>query len=325
MKARSLVVCLSFAAAALVTVCGSAAAQTYPSRPIRFLLPFAPGGIGDLTARLVAQKMSESIGQQVVVENRPSAGMILSATSALQAPADGHMMVLAGNGTAISATLFKSLPYNILTDFMQVSTLASFDLVLLVHPDSKFASLAQMIAFAKSNPGKLNLGTVSIGSTQNLSAELFKSLAGVEAQIVPFKGTPALIAALRSNNVDVVFEFVPPVLGQIKGNAVRALAVASARRHPLLPDTPTAAESGLPGYRVSSWNAVSVRANTPRPIIDRVNREIVAAVNSPEVKQKLHDLGAEAHPATPEQTRELMISEIARWKAVIERANIPRQ
>lgn len=325
MEARALVLCRWLAATALAAICSAAAAQTYPFKPIRFFLPFAPGGIGDLTARLVAQKMSENIGQQVVVDNKPGAGMILSATAALQAPADGYTMILAGNGTAISATLFKSLPYGILTDFMQVSTLASFDLVVLVPPDSKFASLAQVVAFAKNNPGKLNLGTVSIGSTQNLSAELFKSVTGIEAQIVPFKGTPALIAGLRSNSIDVIFEFLPPVLSQIRGNAVKALAVASAQRFPGLPDTPTAAESGVPGFQVSSWNAVSVRANTPRPIVDRLNREIVAALNSADVKQKLQDLGAEARPSTPEQTRELMVSEIARWKTVIERANIPRQ
>ena len=325
MKARGPVFCRWLAAAALAAICGAAVAQTYPSKPIRFFLPFAPGGIGDLTARLVAQKMSENLGQQVVVDNKPSAGMILSATAGLQAPADGYTMVLAGNGTAISATLFKSLPYSILTDFTQVSTLAAFDLVVLVPPDSRFASLGEVVAFGKNNPGKLNLGTVSIGSTQNLSAELFKSVTGIDAQIVPFKGTPSLIAALRSNSIDVVFEFVPPMLSQIRGSTVKALAIASAKRFPGLPATPTTAESGLPAFQVSSWNAVSVRANTSRAIVDRLNREIVAALNSPEVKQKLQDLGAEARPSTPEQTRELMVSEIARWKAVIERANIPRQ
>ncbi len=325
MKPRALVVRRWFAAAALAAICGAAAAQAYPAKPIRFLLPFAPGGIGDLTARLVAQKMSENIGQQVLVDNRPGAGMIISATAAMQAPADGYTMVLAGNGTAISMTLFKSLPYNILTDFMQVSTLAAFDLVLLASPDSKFGSLAEVIAFARRNPGKLNLGTVSIGSTQNLGAELFKSVAGVDAQIVPFKGTPALIVALRSNNIDIAFEFLPPLLSQIRSNAVRALAIAAPKRYSGLPEVPTTAESGLSDYQVSSWNAVSVRAGTPRPIIEHLNKEIVAAVNSPEVKQKLHDMGAEARPGTPEQTRELMRSEIARWKTVIERASIPRQ
>ena len=313
------------AAAALATVCGAAVAQTYPAKPIRFLLPFAPGGIGDITARVVAQKMSDNIGQQVVVDNRPGAGMIISATAALQAPADGYTMLLAGNGTAVTTSLFKSLPYDILRDFVQVSTLASFDLVLLVNSDSRFASLADMLAFARSNPGKLNFGTINPGSTQHLSAELFKSVTGISAQTVPFKATPALVIALRSHSVDVAFDFLPAVLSQLRSNSVKALGVASAARFTGLPDLPTIAEGGVGNYLVSSWNAVSVRADTPRPIVDRLNKEIVAAVNSPEVRQKLQELGANARASTVEQTRELMISEIARWKAVIERAKIERQ
>ena len=313
------------AAAALATVCGAAVAQTYPAKPIRFLLPFAPGGIGDITARVVAQKMSENIGQQVVVDNRPGAGMIISATAALQAPADGYTMLLAGNGTAVTTSLFKSLPYDILSDFVQVSTLATFDLVLLVNSDSRFASLADMLAFARSNPGKLNFGTISPGSTQHLSAELFKSVTGISAQTVPFKATPALVIALRSHSVDVAFDFLPAVLSQLRSNSVKALGVASAARFTGLPDLPTIAEGGVGNYLVSSWNAVSVRADTPRPIVDRLNKEIVAAVNSPEVRQKLQELGANARASTVEQTRELMIWEIARWKAVIERAKIERQ
>lgn len=313
------------ATAALAVISGVAVAQTYPAKPIRFLLPFAPGGIGDITARVVAQKMSDNIGQQVVVDNRPGAGMIISATAALQAPADGYTMLLAGNGTAVTTSLFKSLPYDILRDFVQVSTLASFDLVLLVNSDSRFASLADMLAFARSNPGKLNFGTINPGSTQHLSAELFKSVTGIGAQTVPFKATPALVIALRSHSVDVAFDFLPAVLSQLRSNSVKALGVASAARFTGLPDLPTIAEGGVGNYLVSSWNAVSVRADTPRPIVERLNKEIVAAVNSPEVRQKLQELGANARASTVEQTRELMISEIARWKAVIERAKIERQ
>ena len=314
-----------FAAAALALACTAAAAQAYPSRPIRFLVPFAPGGIGDLTARTVAQKLSDNLGQQVVVDNRPGAGMIFSATAAMQSAADGYTMILAGNGTAISATLFKSLPYNILTDFTQVSTLATFDLVIVVSSGSKLSSLADLIAAARKNPGKLNLGSINIGSTQNLSAELFKSVAGVEAQVVPFNGTPALVSALRSDSIDVAFEFAPPAIPHVKAGVLRALAVAAPKRHADLPNVPTTREAGLAGFEVSSWNAVSVRAQTPRALVERLNREIVAALGSPDVKQKLNALGAEPYPSTPEQTRARMKSEISRWKEVIERANIPRK
>ena len=317
-------VCRGFAAAALAMACGAAAAQGFPSKPIRFLVPFAAGGIGDLTARTVAHKLSDNLGQQVVVDNRPGAGMIFSATAAMQSAADGYTMILAGNGTAISATLFKSLPYNILTDFTQVSTLATFDLVIVAASGSKLASLADLIAVARKSPGKLNLGSINVGSTQNLGAELFKSVAGIEAQVVPFNGTPALITALRSDSIDVAFEFAPPAIPHIKAGALRALAVAAAKRHADMPGVPTTREAGLAGYEVSSWNAVSVRSQTPRAIVERLNKEIVAALNSPDVKQKLNALGAEPYPSTPEQTRARMESEIIRWKAVIERAKIPR-
>ena len=313
------------AATALALACGAATAQGYPSKPIRFLVPFAAGGIGDLTARTVAQKLSDNLGQQVVVDNRPGAGMIFSATAAMQSAADGYTMILAGNGTAISASLFKSLPYNILTDFTQVSTLATFDLVIVTSSGSKLVSLADLIAVARKSPGKLNLGSINIGSTQHLGAELFKSVAGIEAQVVPFNGTPALVTALRSDSIDVAFEFAPPVIPQVKAGALRALAVAAPKRHPDMPEIPTTREAGLAGYEVSSWNAVSVRAQTPRALVVRLNKEIVAALNSPDVKQKLNALGAEPYPSTPEETRARMKSEIGRWKAVIERANIPRR
>ena len=325
MNTPTLAVLRWLAATALAMACGAAAAQGFPSKPIRFLVPFAPGGIGDLTARIVAQKLSVNLGQQVVVDNRPGAGMIFSATAAMQSAADGYTMILAGNGTAISATLFKSLPYNILTDFTQVSTLATFDLVIVASSGSKLASLGELIAVARKSPGKLNLGSINVGSTQNLSAELFKSVAGIQAQVVPFNGTPALVTALRSDNIDVAFEFAPPAIPHVKAGALRALAVAAPKRHSDLPDVPTTKEAGLDGFEVSSWNAVSVRAQTPRALVQRLNKEIVAALASPDVKQKLNAIGAEPYPSTPEQTRERMAREIKRWGAVIERANIPRR
>lgn len=301
-----------------------AAAQPFPNKPIRILLPYGAGGIGDLTARVIAQKMGKNMGQQVIIDNRPGAGGVQAFQGGMQAPADGYTLVMGGNGTAISQSLFKSLPYNILTDFVQVSAMSKFSLVLVVGPDSKFRSVADVVTYGKANPGKLNFGTSSIGSTQHLSAELFKSVAGVDAQVVPFKAAAALITAVRSGDVDVVFDFLPPMLPQIKGGNVRALAIAADKRSASLPDVPTTAEGGLRGYEVQSFNAVSVRAGTPRPVVERLNKEFVAAINSPEVTRKLREMNSEPYPLTPEQTRELMIAEIARWKAVIVRANITR-
>jgi len=312
----------------VLVMAGAVSAQSgvsYPSKPIRFLVPFAPGGVGDLTARVIAHKMSENMGQQIVIDNRPSAGMIVSAEMTLKAEPDGYTMVLSGNGTAVSVSLFKALPYDPLVDFAQVSTLAFFDLLLVTGPNSKFRSMADVLAFARGNPGKLDIGTVSIGSTQNLSAELFRSMAGLDAQIIPFKATPALLNAMRANDVHLVFEFIGPLMPQIRNNTVRPLAVSSGRRSTMFPDIPTVAESGLPGFQVASWNAVSVNAKTPRAIVERLSKEVAAATSAPEVKEKLQQLGMEARAMTPEQTRDLMAAEIAKWKSVIERAKIPLQ
>ena len=313
------------ATATLAAACGAAAAQTYPVKPIRFVLQHAPGGFGDITARLVAQKMSASMGQQVIIDNRPSSGAIVAANIVAKAEPDGYTLLLTGSGTAASASLFKSLPYDVLKDFEQVSTMGFAELVLVTAPDSKFRTVADVLAFARQNPGKLNIGSNNIGSTQNLAAELFKSMAGIDAQVVPFKASSGLIAAVRGNEIQVAFEFLAPVIQLIKGNALKALAVGASQRFAGLPGTPTVAESGIPGYHASSWNGVSVPAGTPRPIVDRLYKEFAAAVNAPDVKQKLQEMGIDAKAYTPAETRKLMISDIAKWKAVIERAKIPRQ
>lgn len=302
-----------------------AIAQTYPAKPIRFILQHAPGGFGDITARLIARKMSESMGQQVVIDNRPSAGAIVAANVVAKSEADGYTLLLTGSGTAVSASLFKSLPYDVLKDFAQVSTMGFAEIVVLTGPDSKFNSLADALAFARQNPGKLNIGCNNIGSTQHLADELFKSMAGIDAQVVPFKAISGLITSLRGGDVHIAFEFAAPVVQQIRANTVKGLAIGSKERFAGLPGLPTIAESGVPGYQASSWNGVSVPARTPRPIVERLYREIAAAVAAPDVRQRLQEMGIDPRAYTPAQTRELMIADIAKWKAVIERANIPRQ
>jgi tripartite-type tricarboxylate transporter receptor subunit TctC len=289
------------------------------------MVPFAAGGVADITARVLSQKMSETLGQQVLVENRPSAGGIVASEAVARAEPDGHTLLFITNGNAVSATLFKSLPYDTVNDFAPVSTVGFFDLVLVVDSASRIGSVRELIAFARANPNKFNIGTINPGSTQNLAAELFKSMAGVDAQVVPFKATPAVIVALKGNDVQAAFEFLTPVLPQIKGGTLRALAVTSAKRFPGLPDVPTVAESGVPGYQASSWNGVAAPAKTPRPVIERLNREVNAALADPEVRKRLSALGVEVRPGTPEALRELLVSEIAKWRAVIERAKIPKQ
>lgn len=315
----------AFLAAISVAFATGAAAQAYPAKPIRFFVPYAPGGVGDITARIVAQKMSESIKQPVVIENRPGAGLIAASDAALKAEPDGYTVVLMGNGNALSASLFKSLSYNVATDFTHLSTIGFFDIAMIANADSPFSSARDVIEYAKRNPGKLSIGTINIGSTQNLAAELFRSMAGVEALIVPFKASAAVVTAVRSNDVQIGFEILAPVMSQFRSNALKALAIGSSKRFSGLPSTPTLQESGVAGYQASSWNGISASAKVPRPIVDRLNREIVAAVGAADVRQRMLDLGVEARPSTPEEMRDLMVADIAKWKAVIESAKIERQ
>jgi tripartite-type tricarboxylate transporter receptor subunit TctC len=269
--------------------------------------------------------MSEAMGQQVLVENRPSAGGIVASEAVAKAEPDGYTLLFITNGNAVSASLFKSLPYDPVGDFAPVSTVGFFDLVMVVDANSKIRSVGELIALAKGSPGKLNIGTINIGSTQNLAAELFKSMSAIEAQVVPFKATPAVILALRGNDVQVAFEILAPVMAQIKGGALRPLAVTSDKRYGGLPDVPTVAESGVRGYQAASWNGVAAPAKTPKGVIDRLNREVNAAVAAPEVRNRLQDLGVDARAGTPEALGALLAAEIVKWRAVIERARIEKQ
>ncbi len=303
----------------------AASAQTFPSKAVRIVVPFGAGGVADLTARTVGQKLSESLGQPVVIENKPGAGGIVAGEAVAKAEPDGHTLLLMSNGTAVSAGMFKSLPFDAVKDFSPISTLGFFDIAIVTPAESRFKTLGELLAFAKANPGKLNLGTINIGSTQNLAAELFQTTSGVDMQIVPFNGTPAVITALRGGQIDAAVEILGPVLPQINAKALRALAVTGEKRAAVLPDVPTAKESGLPTFVASSWNALAAPAKTPKDVIARLNKEIAAALSSPDVKKKLHDLNVEAYASTPEQASELLSSEIKRWGAVIVRAKIPQQ
>jgi tripartite-type tricarboxylate transporter receptor subunit TctC len=309
-----------FAAAAL-----PAAAQSFPTKPIRILVPFGAGGVADITARVVAQKMSETIGQQVIVENRPSAGAVVATDAVVKAEPDGHTLLLVSNGNAVSATLMKSLPFDTVADLAPIGTLGFFDIFMLANGDSPWKSVQEALAHAKANPGKVNVGTINVGSTQNLSAELFKSMAGIDVQVVPFKSSGQVVTALRANDVQLAFEILAPVAAQVKGGQLKALGVASTKRFAGLPNVPTIESGGVPGYQASSWNGLAAPAKTPRAIIDRINKEANAALAAPDVKQRLEELGVEARGGTPEALRELLVAEIGKWKAVIERAKIERQ
>ena len=320
MRHASWFVSFMFAMAATLAL-----ADAYPSRPIRIVVPFGAGGIADLTARTVADKMSESLRQPVMVENRPGAGGVVATQLVARAEPDGYTLLLMSNGNAVSVGLFKSLPFDTVNDFAPISTLGFFDLVVITRADSPLRSLRDVIASAREHPGKLNIGTINIGSTQNLAAELLKSRAGIDAQIVPFNGTPALVAALLGGSVDAGVEILGPVRAQIAAGRLRALAVMGSKRRADIAEVPTVAESGIADFDVASWNALAAPARTPADVIARLNREITAAVASPEVRAKLAELGVEARAGSPESARELLASEIRRWSQVIKDSGIQRQ
>ena len=318
---------LALATATLLTLglATSVWAQTYPTQPLRIVVPFGPGGVGDLTARAVAQALAEPLGQPVTVENRPGAGGVVAAEAVARAAPDGHTLFLMSNGSAVTASLFNRLPFDMVRDFIPVSTLGYFDIAVVTSSESTFKTLGDVVAYARANPGQLNLGSINIGSTQHLTAELFKSAAGVQAQVVPFNGTPALIGALRGRQVEVGVEILGPTLPQIRAGALRALAVTGERRSVVLPEVPTAIEGGVPALVASSWNALAVPAKTPREVVMRLNKAIEGVLAAPELRKKLLELNIDPRASTPEQTAELLASDIRRWSAVIERAGIPKQ
>ena len=300
-------------------------AQPLSNRAIKIVVPFGPGGVADLTVRTVAQKMSDNMGQAVVIENKPGAGGIVAGDTVAKAEADGHTLLLMSNGTAVSAGLFKSLPFDTVKDFAPISSLGFFDIAIVVPQSSPHKTLADLMAFARANPGKLNIGSINVGSTQNLSAELFKTSANIQVQIVPFNGTPAVITALRGGHIDAAVEILSPMLPQINANEVRALAVFGDKRSTVLKDVPTAAQSGLAGFNASSWNALAAPGKTPKDIVARLNREVKAALDAPDVKKRLLELNIDPTYSTPEQLATLLAAEIRRWSEVIAKAKIPTQ
>jgi tripartite-type tricarboxylate transporter receptor subunit TctC len=302
-----------------------AAQGGYPARPITLVVPFAPGGIADITARAVAEAMGASLKQTVVVDNRPSAGGIVGSAAVAKAAPDGYTLLLMSNANAVSASLFGKLSFDVLRDFAPVTTLGYFDLALFVGSQSRFRSLAEVLGHARAQPGELTIGTISVGSTQQLAAELFRIRTGIDALIVPYKGTPAVLTALRAGEIDLAFEILGPMLPQLEAGVVRALAVTSERRFTALPMVPTAQEAGVRDYVVSSWNALAVPSGTPAGVVDTLRQAATAALASAPVRERLTRLGVRPQASTPEQLQRLLASEIERWREVIRAAKIPTQ
>jgi tripartite-type tricarboxylate transporter receptor subunit TctC len=298
---------------------------SFPAKPIRISIPYGAGGVGDLTVRLLAQKLTERTKQQVVIENRPGAGGLLSAKAVLEAPPDGYTLGLIGNGQAISMSLFKSRPYNVLTDFTFVSITARFEMLLAVKADSPLKTLQDVVAAARRNPGKLNFGAVNPGSTQNLSAHLLKQMSELDVAIIPFKTTPDLVTAILRGDVDVGFDFYAALQSVIVDNKVRIVATSGEKRNPLLPDVPTAKESGFPQYIVTSWNGLASAAGLSADVLAVLNGHINAALSDPALQETAAKLGIDARGSTPDEMRDRMTADIPKWAAVIEKAGIEKQ
>ena len=319
---RRPLLCATLSALGLTAWALPASAQTFPSRPVTLVVPFAPGGVADITARTVGKAMSESLGQAVIIDNKPGAGGIVATQAVLKIPADGHTLLVMSNATAVSVHLVKKLPYDVQKDLVPVTTLGFFELGLAVGQESRFKTLKDLLAYGKANPGKLTLGSINVGSTQHLSAELFKSRTGLDAVVVPYKGSPAVINALRTGEIDLAFEILSPLLPQLKAGVVRALAVTGPQRFPLLPDVPTVKESGVANYEVDSWNALAAPAGTPAAAIERLRQAATDALAQPAVRNTLRDLGVKAKAGTPTELQDLLAAEIRHWGEVVRAAKI---
>jgi tripartite-type tricarboxylate transporter receptor subunit TctC len=302
-----------------------AMAQAYPTKPVRIVLPFGPGGVADITTRTIAPHLSAGLGQQVVVENMPGAGGIRASSEVAKAEPDGHTLLLLTNGNAVSQALFKSLPYDPVNDFAPISTVGYFSMVIVTSAKSKYRTLQEVLAAAKANPGKLNIGTITPGGTQHLAGELFRSTAGIDALVVPHKTTGEVVLGVRQGSLDVGVDFIAPLISGIRAGDLRALAVTAGRRQPQLPDVPTADEAGVKGYDVASWNALAAPAKTPAAVIQRVHAELEKALKAPDVQKRFGELGVEPRASTPEYLREFFVSEAKSWGRVVEAAKIPKQ
>jgi tripartite-type tricarboxylate transporter receptor subunit TctC len=310
--------------AATVVLACAAEAQNYPNRSVRIIVPFAAGGIGDITARLIAEKLGDKLGERFIVDNQPGAGGIAATRSVLAAPADGYTLALVTNGTAINVPLFKSLPYDPVKDFTPISGFSLFDLTFATNAAGPYGTLGAFLKDARANPGKLNIGTINVGSTQNLAAELLRATAAIDVTIVPYRTTPDTMIALLRNDVQLAVEYYATMKSGIEDGKLRLLATSGERRSEVTPNAPTVAEAGVPGYEVRSWNALFAKAGTSADVIARLNQAVRDVAALPDIKKRMLELGLEAQAGSPEEIAARLKADIAKWTRVIENAHIPK-
>jgi tripartite-type tricarboxylate transporter receptor subunit TctC len=301
-----------------------ARAQAYPNRPIRFIIPFAAGGVADVTARLTADKLGERLGQRFVIENMPGPGGIAAGRAIATAAPDGYTLGLLTNGTAISVALYKSLPFDPVKAFGAISALGSFDLIFAANAESQFRTLPDFLKVAREQPGKLNMGTIAVGSTQHFGAELLKSQAGIDVQIVPYRTTPEILVALLRNDIALMCDFYAPMKSQLLEGKIRGIGSSGLVRTPFLPDVPPVAEAGVPGYEVASWNAMCAPAGIPSEIVGLLNRHLRDILSTPDVKARYGELGIEAKASTAEEINSRFLADIRKWNELIQRVGIAK-
>jgi tripartite-type tricarboxylate transporter receptor subunit TctC len=319
------ILCAISVAALALAASQPARAAGYPDRSVRIVVPFGPGGIADTTARIIAEKLGDKLGQRFYVENQPGAGGIAAARTVISSPPDGYTLALLSNGTAISVSLFKKLPFDPLKDFAPISSLGFFDFIFATGANSEFKTLGDFITAAKAKPGALNVGTISIGSTQNLSAELFKTLAGIDFTIIPFRGTPEVLVSQLQGDIALMVDGYSSMKGNLADGKLRALASSGPVRSESTPDMATVRESGVAGYEVVSWNALFAPADTPPEIVNALNAALQAILADTDVKRRLLELGIEARASTPQEISDRLKSDIDKWQKVIEKAGIQKQ
>jgi len=310
-----------FAAIALASLAAVAQAQAWPSKPIKWVVPFAPGGTTDILARTVGEKLAVALGQPVIIENKPGAGGGVGAEFTAKSAPDGYTIMGGTISThAINASLYKSLPYDPVKDFVAITLIARVPNMLVINPSVPAKDVKELIALLKANPGKYSFASSGNGTSQHLSGELFKSMSGTDMQHIPYKGSPPALQDVVGGQVAMTFDNITTALPLAKAGKLRALAVTTAKRSSVAPDVPTLAESGLPGFEVGSWQGVFAPAGTPPEIVKRLNAEIVKALNMPDVRDKLSGLGAEIVADSPEEFSALVKAEVAKWADVVKKS-----
>lgn len=326
MKVRSLLVSTAAAFAIAAVLCGSAIAQEWPTRTVKFLVPYGPGGGTDIVSRIIAQHLQEALGQSFVVENKPGAGSTLGADTVAKSEKDGYTVLVLSNAHAVAGALYKKLPYDSVKDFQMITQIGTVPLVLVTAPAFAPKDVKELLAVFKKDPGKYNYGAAGgVGTTQHFAGELFRVLANVDVKHIPYKTTPNVITSMLQNDVQMTFELLPAIRGQVEGGQLKALAVTSPTRNPAWPDVPTLAEAGVPGYNVTSWYGFAMPVGTPKPVVDKFTKAVHQVLAKEDVQKAIAKTGIVVKTSSNEELAKHVASEVAKWSDLMKKAGIQQQ